>query len=102
MNDREDAGFRGRVHTVRAEFASIDPQTNDWGPFKQHATLVYDEDGQLEERGRDAGPLTTTFDDRGLRTTVGRARPRIPRQPEMEYGVGIDGNALADVLTRYD
>ena len=102
MTDREAAHLRGPLHTVRVEFSEIDPQTNDWGPFKQPQTLVYDADGQLEGRVRDDGVLSTTFDDRGLRTTVGRRPPRIRRQEGMEYGVGVDPSVLADVLTRYD
>lgn len=102
MTDLEDSHLRGRVHTVRIEYASIDPQTNDWGPFKQQPTRVYGADGQLEGPVRDDGVLTTTFDDRGLRTTVSRWPPRIRRQQGMEYGVGVDPSVLADVLTRYD
>lgn len=102
MADREDAHLRGPVRTVRREFAAFDPQTNDWGPFRQHVTLAYDKDGQVEGRVRDDGVLATTFDDQGRRTTVSRWPPRIPRQEGMEYGVGGDAGALADVLTRYD
>jgi YD repeat-containing protein len=102
MTDREDAHLRGRVRTVRMEFATIDPQTNDWGPFTQRQTLAYDADGQLEARVRDDGVLATTFDDRGLRTTVSRWPPRISRQEGLEYFISVGPNTLADVLTRYD
>ena len=102
MSDREDAGLRGPVRSVRSEWASIDPQTSDWGPFKQGPTLVYDAEGWHEGRLRDDGTTVTTLDDRGLRTTVGRRGPSIPRQRGMEFGIGIDPNMLVDVLTRYD
>ena len=101
MTDREDAHFRGPVQTVSTEYASIDPQTNDWGPFTQRTTLAYDMDGQLEGRVQDDGVISTTFDDRGLRTTVSRWPPRIPRKDGMEYGIalGADPRVLTDVLT---
>src|SRR5687767_12985748 len=102
MTDLEDSHLRGQVRTVRIEFASIDPQTNDWGPFKQQPTRVYDVDGQLEGPVRDDGVLSTTFDDQGLRTTVSRWPPRVRRQQGMEYGVGVDPGVLTDVLTHYD
>jgi YD repeat-containing protein len=91
------------VRTVRIELAEIDPQTNDWGPFKQQPTRVFDQNGQLEGRVRDDGVLSTTVDDQGRRTTVSRRPPTVPRPPGMEYGVGFDPSDLrADVLTRYD
>jgi YD repeat-containing protein len=103
LTDREELNLRGPVRAVRLEFAELNPQTNDWGPFKQQATLLYGQDGQLEGRARDGdGVLSTTLDARGLRTTVSRWPPRIRRQEGMEYGVGVDPRVLADVLTRYD
>ena len=103
MTDREASYLRGQVRTVRVEFAEIDSQTNDWGPFKQQPTRVFDENGQLEGRVRDEGVLSTTIDDRGRRTTVSRWPPRVPRPPGLEYGVGVDpSDVRADVLTSYD
>ncbi len=104
MTDRDDAQLRGPVRSVHSEFASIDPQTNDWGPFRQGPTLVYDAEGQFEGRARDdSSPITTTFDARGLRSTVSRMPPRIARQPGMEYGLGMNPQNLPlDFLTRYD
>jgi YD repeat-containing protein len=103
MTDRETSYLRGQVHTVQVEFAELDPQTNDWGPFKQQPPRVFDANGQLEGRVFEEGVLSTTFDDRGRRTTVTRWPPRVQRPPGMEYGVGFDpSDPRADVLTRYD
>jgi hypothetical protein len=65
MTDREASYLRGQVRTIHLEFAEIDPQTNDWGPFKQQPNRVFDENGQLEGPVRDDGVLSTTVDDRG-------------------------------------
>src|SRR5690349_16844013 len=72
MTDRETSYLRGQVHTVQVEFAELDPQTNDWGPFKQQPPRVFDANGQLKGRVFEEGVLSTTFDDRGRRTTVTR------------------------------
>ena len=102
MTDLEASSLRGQVRTIRFEFAEFDPQTNDWGPFTQQPMRAFDANGQLEGRVRDDAVLSTVVDDRG-RTTVSRWPPRVPRQPGMEYGVGVDpSDARADVLTRYD
>jgi len=102
MSDLEDNQLRGPVHTVTREFSTIDPQTNEWRPFRGTQTVVYDAAGQLEGRVRDDGVISTTVDARGLRTTVSRGSPRIARQPGMEVGIGMDPNMLADILSRYD
>jgi len=100
MTDRERARLRGPVRSVRSDLADLDPRTNDWGPFRQGQTLVYDVEGRLEGFVWDEG--VTTRDGRGLRTTVNRSGPLIFRPPGLEWGMSFDPTNLADVLTRYD
>jgi len=102
MTDREHLLLRGPVHTVETEFAEFHPETSDWQPARSGPTLIFDRDGRQEGHPGDEGPTATTVDERGLRTTIGRRPPFIPRQHGMEYGVHIDGIARYDVLTRYD
>ncbi|HEX5109418.1 MAG TPA: hypothetical protein VFV95_13265 [Vicinamibacterales bacterium] len=47
MTDRERARLRGPVRSVRSDHAELDARTNDWGPFRQGQTLVYDVEGRL-------------------------------------------------------
>jgi len=102
MTDRDRYDLRGPVQSVRFEFEYIDPQTGDWEPLKRGPALTFDREGGEAGRPQDDGPTSTTVDERGLRTTIGPRAPFVPRQPMMVYGVGVDGAAASDVLTRYD
>ena len=101
MTDRERRQLRGPLRTVTFEFASIDPQTSEWEPMKQGPTLAFDREGRQQDHRLDEGQTTSTYDEDGLRMTVSRRPPSIPRQPGLEYGIGMDAVRF-DVLTRYD
>ncbi|MGH9236676.1 MAG: hypothetical protein ACRD3G_01445 [Vicinamibacterales bacterium] len=102
MTDRERHHLHGPVSTLCLEWASINPETNDWEPAKQGPTFTFDRDGRQEGRVRDKEATITTFDAQGLRTTVSPLGPRIPRQRGLEYGICMDANVKCDVLARYD
>jgi YD repeat-containing protein len=102
MTDRERYHLHGPVHTLRIEFASIDPRTNDWAPPRQVPVFTFDRHGRQEGRVRDNDIVLTTFDERGLRTTVSSRGPAVRRQPGLEYGLGVDSDQSYDFLTRYD
>ena len=102
MTDRERHDLRGPVRSVRAEHAEFNREANDWKPFRQMPTVVFDVDGNLEGFVRDTAGAVSTTDERGLRTTVDRWGPRIDRPPGLEWSMSVDPARLADVLTRYD
>ena len=70
MTDRERHDLRGPVQSARSEHAAFDPQTNDWGPFRQMPVVVFNVDGNREGFVREDGGAVSTFDERGRRTTV--------------------------------
>ena len=53
MTDRDRYHLRGKVHTLRIEFASVDPQTNDWASPRQVPVFTFDRNGRQEGRVRD-------------------------------------------------
>jgi YD repeat-containing protein len=102
MTDVERQRLHGPVHSVRTEWASIDPQTSEWEPFRDGPTLTYDRNGRQEGRRRDTGEIVSTFDERGLRTTISQFGPAVRRPPGLEYGIGMDASVKFDVLAHFD
>jgi YD repeat-containing protein len=100
-SERERFRLRGAVRILESQFAKVDPLTSDWAPPRLGPTLEFDRDGHLEGRPTSQDVTQTTYDERGLRTTIGPQPPDIPRLHGMEYGIGID-RPHVDVLTRYD
>lgn len=101
MTHREHFRLRDAVHVLESQFAELDPLTSDWAQPRLGPTFTFDGDGHLEGRSRSQDGTVTTYDEQGLRTTVGPQPPEIPRLHGMEYGVCLD-RPQADVLTRYD
>ena len=102
MTDRDAFQLRGPVHTVRFQYASFNLETGDWEAAREGPTLTFDRDGREERVRRKHTIFSTTFDERGLRTTVSKYAPRIRRQRGLEYGLGMSEGQLRDVLTRFD
>jgi len=102
MTDLERRQLRGPVQSVRTEWASIDPQTSEWGPFRDGPALTYDRNGRREGRPRHASETVSTFDERGLRTTISQFGPAVRRPPGLEYGICMDAAIKFDVLAHFD
>jgi YD repeat-containing protein len=100
-SERERFHLRGAVRILESQFAKVDPLTSDWAPPRLGPTFAFDRAGHLEGRPASQDVTQTTYDERGLRTTIGPQPPDIPRLHGMEYGIGID-RPHVDVLTRYD
>jgi len=100
MTAREHFHLRGAVHILKSQFAEIDPLTSDWAPPRLGPAFTLDREGHLEGGTTRQDGTVTTYDERGLRTTIGPRPPAIPRLYGMEYGV-VD-RPHTDVLTRYD
>ena len=100
-SERERFHLRGAVRILESQVAKVDPLTNDWAPPRPGPTFEFDRDGNFEGRPTSQDVTQTTYDEHGLRTTIGPRPPDIPRLHGMEYGIGID-RPHVDVLTRYD